>query len=208
MTHTLHREGSIDDLNEDFIVLGMPCKGITTDGSGPKLKKFLELALKYDPVNIGDSKAGNQYSLKSRQTVLDKVKDGSVCHAVYDNPESVYKLVRDLKEEDLCMCFTISGLMHVADECCKKAGLQRHTVNMSLGIYGKTEKLASDASREISTMCGHGMVTANLILSMVEKIKKGSITPEKASESLAATCLCGIFNPKRGAKLLRRMAGA
>lgn len=206
MTHTLHREGSLEELGQDFVVIGMPCKGVTTDGSGPKLKRFLELAQKYRPVNIGDSKTGNRYTLGGAANVVRAVKDGSVCHAVYDNPQAVISLLRDLQAEDTGMSFTVSGLLDAVDHCCREAGLKRHTVNMSLGVYGRTDKLPPAEVREISTMCGHGMVTAALILSLVEKIKQGVLTPEKAAEKLAEPCLCGIFNPRRAARLLRAMA--
>lgn len=206
MTHTLHREGSIEELQQDFVVLAIPCRGITTEGSKPKLQRFLTLAQKYNPINTGDSKQGNQYMMKGPQNIIAGMKDGGVCHVVYNNPEAVYSLLRDLKEEDLGLSVTVSGLMETADKCCKEAGLQRHSVNMSLGIFGKTEKLAADDVREVATMCGHGMVTGNLVLEMVEKIKKGGISLEKAGEKLAATCLCGIFNTDRAARLLKRMA--
>jgi hypothetical protein len=55
-------------------------------------------------------------------------------------------------------------------------------------------------------MCGHGMVSVNLILKMVEKVKKRKVTAEKAAEQLFKPCMCGIFNPHRAAKLLTRLA--
>ena len=100
----------------------------------------------------------------------------------------------------------VSGLFDVVGECCHKAGLHPHTVNMSLGIYGKKEKLVPDPEREVTTMCGHGMVTGDLVMNMVDRIRKGRITPEAASKELAALCVCGIFNTKRSAELLQKLA--
>ena len=55
-------------------------------------------------------------------------------------------------------------------------------------------------------MCGHGMVSVNLIKKAVEKVKNGKLTSEKAAENLFKPCMCGIFNPHRAAKLLERLA--
>lgn len=206
MTHTLHREGELADLERDIIVLAIPCRGITTDGSGPKLRRFFQLARKHNPVNMGNSKHGNQYTVGSQQALIDGVQDGGVCHAVYTDLESVRRLLVDLKNEDLGLSVTVSGLMDAVNECCRDVGLRRHSVNMSLGIFGRLDKLAEGEVRELTTMCGHGMVTADLVLEVTEKVRTGKITPEKAAERLAKTCLCGVFNPERGARLLTKMA--
>ena len=55
-------------------------------------------------------------------------------------------------------------------------------------------------------MCGHAMISANLVKSMVQEIKAGTKTPEEAAKVLAPQCACGIFNPARAAKLLAAMA--
>ncbi len=34
-------------------------------------------------------------------------------------------------------------------------------------------------------------------------VQKDKVSPDKAAEKLARNCLCGIFNPKRAAKILR-----
>ena len=43
MTHTLHRMGTEKSLREDYVVLVMPSKDINHEGSGPKLRRFLEM---------------------------------------------------------------------------------------------------------------------------------------------------------------------
>lgn len=205
MSHTLHREGGVESLSKDFVVLAMPVQG-HTEGSGAKLKRFLELSQKYHPVNNGNSKVGNIYMEGGYKRLYEETKDAGICHAVLTSPEDLAGFLNDLKAEDLGISIVVSGLMDVVGECCHKAGLHPHTVNMSLGIYGKTEKLVPDDEREITTMCGHGMVTGDLVVDMVKRIKAGRTTPEKASEELAALCVCGIYNTARSADLLRRMA--
>ena len=60
MTHTLHRYGKLDTLNDDLVFLSMSAKGFANEeGSGEKMKKTLEIARKHNPVNLGDMKTGN-----------------------------------------------------------------------------------------------------------------------------------------------------
>ena len=206
MTHTLHREGTRSSLSRDFVVLAMPRQGYT-EGSRKKLHKFMDMSLKYDPINLGNSKAGNIYKLPGGYEELrEKTQDAGICHVVLDSPEKLQAFLTDLKEADMGISIVVSGLFDVVGECCKGAGLHPHTINMSLGIFGKTEKLVPDEAREVTTMCGHGMVTGDLVVNLVDRIKKGRITPEDASKELAALCVCGIFNTKRSAELLRAMA--
>jgi len=54
-------------------------------------------------------------------------------------------------------------------------------------------------------MCGHGLVSGRLVKKMVENVKKDKIAVEKAAIELAKPCLCGIFNPDRAAKPLKKM---
>ncbi len=205
MSHTLHREGTVENLSKDFVVLAMPVQG-HTEGSGEKLRRFMDISRKYHAVNNGNSKAGNNYMEGGYERVYRETKDAGICHAVLTSPEDLAGFLAELKQEDMGISIVVSGLMDTVGECCHKAGLHPHTVNMSLGIYGKTEKLVDDKTREVTTMCGHGMVTGDLVNNMVERIKKGKLTPENASRELAALCVCGIYNTERSADLLRRMA--
>ncbi|MDD4877126.1 MAG: hypothetical protein PHQ86_08385, partial [Dehalococcoidales bacterium] len=59
---------------------------------------------------------------------------------------------------------------------------------------------------EVTTMCGHAMVASGLVKALVQDIKAGAISPEKAGKELAKECACGIFNPFRATKLLEEMA--
>ena len=203
----MHREGSRESLSKDFVVIAMPSQSLSPDGTGEKLKKFMDIARKHNPVNLGNSKAGNMFSLKKGyEDLREKTKDADICHAVLTCPEDLEGLLNDLRKADLGLSIVVSGLMDVVGDCCHKANLNPHTVNMSLGIYGNTEKLDSKEDRHLTTMCGHGMITADLILKKVKRIRAGKTTPEKASEELAALCVCGICNPSRSAELLSQMA--
>ena len=203
MTHSLHRRGTADSLSEDYVILMLPAVGTNDDGHEPKLRKFMELALPHKPVNLGSMEMGNMYSHKVEE-VLDAAH--GIVHAVFDNPKAVSEFLTELKEADLGQSVVVSGIFKSVDECLAKAGLKHHTANFSLGIWGKTEKLPSENTLEVTTMCGHGLVAANLVKSLVDEIKAGRKTPEAAAKELTPQCACGIFNPARAAKLLAAMA--
>jgi hypothetical protein len=203
MTHSLHRRGTRESLSEDYVMLCLPAVGINDEGHAPKLKKFLEIAVRYDPVNIGAIKLGNMYS-HSKEEVVAAAQ--AVAHAVFVKQEQVANMLKDLEKADLGMSVVVSGIFENVDQCLEKAGLKHHTANFSLGIWGKTEKLPPNEILEVATMCGHAMISANLIKSMVDEIKAGRKTPEEAAKVLAPQCACGVFNPARAAKLMAAMA--
>jgi hypothetical protein len=206
MTHTLHRVGSDDSLSEDYVVLRMPSKDINHEGSAPKLKRFFELALQNKAVKIGDARLGNQYHQGGIDKLIANVEDRAVIHAVFKDQEGLVAMLKDLKAEDLGLSVVVSGLFDKVRDCCKKSGLEGHTINQSLGRWGNTQRLPPDDILEINTMCGHGMVTASLIEKIVKDVREESLSPEQGAEELFKPCMCGIFNPYRAAKLLRRLA--
>ncbi len=203
MTHSLHRRGSAESLKEDFVFLFIPAKGINDDGHEAKLQEFLRITLKHDPKNIGAITIGNMYSHQ-----VDEIIDGAtgVAHAVFDNPGAVTEVLTELKEADLGLSTVVSGIYEHVDQCLEKAGLEHHTANFSLGIWGNTARLPGDDILEVTTMCGHAMVSSNLVLEMVDEVKAGRKTADEAAKTLAPQCACGIFNPARAAKLIATMA--
>jgi hypothetical protein len=206
MTHTLHRIGSDESLCEDYVVLIMPSKDINHEGSALKLKRFFELALQNRAVKIGDARLGNEYHQGGRDKMMANVEDRAVIHAVFKDQESLISMLKALKTEDLGLSVVVSGLFDNVQACCKQAGIEGHTVNQSLGRWGRTDRLPPDDILEINTMCGHGMVTVDLIEKIAKEVKEGSLLPEEGAENLFRPCMCGIFNPYRAAKLLRKMA--
>jgi len=202
MTHTLHRRGSRQSLEHDFPMLSIKAVGYNDDGSELKLRKFLEIARRHNPVNLGSTTA-NMF-----QKPVDEVLSGAgkVSHAVFSNTDDLVAMMKDLKEADLGMSVVVSGLVDVVDECCRKAGIQRHTVEFSLGIWGKTELLPPDDILEVTTMCGHAMIPPKLVESVVEDVRAGTMTAEAAGKALAPQCTCGIFNPVRAGQLVAGIA--
>ena len=208
MSHTLHREGSAESLGNDYIVLQMPGQDRGMAGSAENNRRFIRLAIKNHAVNYNHETIGALYTIPNAEQALStELADGGGVHAVFVDPKDLTNFLSDLKEADMGYSVVVSGLLKEVEECCHKAGLKRHTVNLSLGIHGQTGKLAPSDVREVTTMCGHGMVTAALVLDYVERIAKGRITSSTAAEKLASLCACGIFNPVRAKILLQQMAG-
>ncbi len=206
MTHTLHRVGDEGSLERDYILLFMPSKDINHVGSGPKLRKMLEISLKCGAIKIGDCRHGNEYYQGGLDKLLDNVEDRAVVHAVFNDPDNVVAALTELKEADLGISVVVSGLFEKVRECCKHAGVSPHTVNNTLGRWGRTDLLPPRDILEINTMCGHGMVTVKLIEDTAARVRSGELTPEQGAERLFKPCMCGIFNPSRAAELLKAMA--
>ncbi|MGI6604784.1 MAG: hypothetical protein GX062_09350 [Firmicutes bacterium] len=205
MTHTLHRQGTAENLAHDFCVLAISAQGINSAGSGEKLQAIKEIFLKHNPVNIGDIKRGNMYN-PSTEHVMAATQDGTVVHAVYRDRETLIAVLRDLKDADTGISIVVSGLFDHVGECCQQAGLKPHTIEYSLGVHGAVERLPERSITEITTMCGHGQVSFNLVRRMVREIEAGRRTAEDAGKELARQCICGIFNPKRAEELLLKLA--
>jgi hypothetical protein len=206
MTHTLHRTGSPESLSRDYVLLFMPSKDINHVGSGPKLRRMLEICLENGAIRIGDCRLGNEYYQGSVDKLLEHVEDRAVVHGVFNDPDKVVAALKQLKVEDLGLSVVVSGLFEKVRECCSKSGLTPHTVNNALGRWGRTDRLPPADVLEVNTMCGHGMVTVKLIEDTAAKVKSGEMTPEQGAERLFKPCMCGIFNADRAAKLLNTIA--
>jgi hypothetical protein len=87
-------------------------------------------------------------------------------------------------------------------EALKEAGKDPHTVNMSAESFGRVDLLPEPKILEITTMCGHHMVSPCLAKHLVEEVKKGRMTAKDGAVELAKQCTCGFFNVERAEKLL------
>jgi hypothetical protein len=204
MSHTLHRCGKHDDLKNDFVVFCMSAKTVNAKGSGPKMKKFFEILKKYPAVNFGDVKTGSRFN-SDWQTIHDGYKDQSVAHYVFSDAEVVGQILKELKQADLGLSVIVSGVFEKVGELCRQAGLPMHTVEFSGGVMGRTERLPKGPVLAITTMCGHGLVSANLVKKMATQVKKGKKSLPEAAAELAKPCMCGVFNAQRAERLLMEL---
>jgi hypothetical protein len=202
MTHTLHRTGDFQSIKEDFPMLAHVARGFNDKGASIRLKNIAQTMTKYTGLHFGDCKVGNKYLMDSAE-IMDKLTVG--CQVVFKDKESLIACMKELKEKDQGISIVVSGLFDEVFACCDKAGLTPPLIEFALGIHGNTKKLWPPEILEFVTMCGHGLVSGRLVRKMVEDIRKNKITVDKAAIELAKPCLCGIFNPDRAAKLLKKM---
>lgn len=209
MTHSLHRQGTPENLQNDYVVFVMSAKGHNEAGSAAKMQEFLHIVQRHDPVNVGDMKTGNWFQVEPEK-IDAGIQDTSIIHAVFTDIGTVAAVVQDLQGADLGLSVVVSGLLEPVHGMCCKLGMSPapHTVEHSLGVWGKVDKLPEEEVLEFSTMCGHGMVAFDLIEEAIADVKAGRSTPEDAARRLAEPCVCGIFNPTRAADLLRSLARA
>ncbi|MCI8795780.1 MAG: hypothetical protein HFG89_02850 [Dorea sp.] len=209
MTHTLHRFGTEEELNTDWVVLQL-ASPINTPGSGPKMMEFCNLAMKNHAVTLGGTKT-SEFLEGSKENFLKTVDTGKddtmAVQATFNNEQDVAGLLKDLKEADLGISVVVSGLTDKVKHMCEEAGTTFHSLTNSLGIWGRQDKIPQNKDvLSIITMCGHSMISETHVLNLAEKIKAGKITARKAALELAYDCTCGIVNPDRCERLLQAVA--
>jgi hypothetical protein len=206
MTHTLHRRGAIERLRGEYVIFATTASGITREGSGPKIREFARICLKYHPVNMGNAQDGNMHMANiDIQKLMSEQQDGAGVWAVFVDLETLRRVVEELIRADLGISINISGLLDGVDECCRQTGIKRHSVEQSLGIWGATDRLPERETLEVHTMCGHGMVSFGLIRKMMDYVKLRRLTPKEAARIMAKGCRCGVFNPDRAEVLLEKV---
>jgi hypothetical protein len=217
MTNTLHRFGDAESFYDDYIVFAIPSKTNKDPNALPKLRRFLEIALEYKPVNLGDARHGGALRASKNlgplahwnrdikpdfQAVIEGLTVPTTCAAVFDNPTAAEQFVKRVKEENFGMSVNISTSIEGAERCCNYACIDRHSIGYSLGFEGKTEKIPNSQVAMLSTMCGHGMISHSLAKKMIDFVKENRRTPEQAVTYLSRFCSCGIFNPARAKRIL------
>ncbi|UCH57365.1 MAG: hypothetical protein JSV18_00090, partial [Candidatus Bathyarchaeota archaeon] len=163
MTHTHHRRGSRQSLERDYVVLAMidPEVKAQQEYRGDlenRVRIFLEICGRHHPVSLVGRASGERLrymkgweprmdsGIHRSSTVGEIVKceelsDLGIGHAVFDNREAVERVLKELKEADLGISIVVSGVFDEVFNICRNVGIAPHTVNMSLGTWGKTEFL-------------------------------------------------------------------
>jgi hypothetical protein len=219
MTNTLHRFGDAASFNDDFVIFAIPAKK-TPDAAQetlPSLRKFLQIATEYNPVNLGDARHGgalrpsrnlnplNHWTRDNTpdfEAVISGLDHPTTCAAVFANRVDAENFVKRIREENLGLSVNISTAIDGAEQCCHHACIPRHSVGYSLGFEGDTACLPQSQVMMLSTMCGHGMVSHSLAKKMIDFVKEGRRTPEQAAAVLTRFCSCGVFNPSRAVRIL------
>jgi hypothetical protein len=217
MTNSLHRFGKAESFRDDIIVFGRVSKGKNDKDCVPRLKRFLEIALKYHPVNLGDTAHGGAYRPAKDlspeihwkrdlspdfRKVIDGIDGPINAVAVFDNIQAAENFLKEIIEADLGLCVNMSTSIENAMRCSCATGQQRHSLSYSLGFEGATEKLPNSEALELTSMCGHGMISASLAEKMIDWVKEGRRTSEQAARYLGHFCSCGVYNPSRAARII------
>ncbi|MDH5661760.1 MAG: hypothetical protein OEY92_02070 [Elusimicrobiota bacterium] len=196
MTHTMHRQGSVESLKEDYVVLVMG-GDIPFDiyrrlwqKRFPRIYEMVKKVL----LNLG--------ILKLLRIIKKAKPTGSCRSPVFNNKRELAGYLKQLKEKNRGKSVVVSGLFDEVNDCLKELNLYPHTVQFSLGIFGKKELLPEKEILEITTMCGHHMISAPLVEKLTSDIKNGNVSLEEAIRVMSEQCVCGVFNKERTCKLM------
>lgn len=206
MTHSLHREGTLDSLERDYVLFIYPARGFNYKGSEPKVRHLVELLYLTGPDNIiVTTLRRNLYSGVKPEEVLGSIRDGTRVYCVFNSREKIKEALIRIKEADEGISIVVSGIVDRVRELSDEIGLNPHMVNLSLGIHGNTDRLPPADIRQFTTMCGHGVVSPSLVRDVIRKLKRGKVSVWEGSLILAKPCACGIYNPHRSEELLNEM---
>jgi len=220
MTNTLHRFQKPDDPKDDYVVFALTSRGINDTGAKQKLIDFLQTALKYNPVNLaGGAKKGpmfrpekdlNPYKLYLRgrkesvspEQLISEMNSPGMALVVFDEKQSTEGFLKEVREMDLGLSVNVSSLVEDVREMAPRTGVQPHSINYALGFRGDLHLLPDRQVLELTTLCGHGLISNNFAKKMIDMVKEKRVTPEKAAGYMAKFCVCGAFNTSRAIRIL------
>ncbi len=203
MTHSLHRRGPVEELRDDYVLLVTPAIGHNHEGKKAALQKVVDIVFEVGPNNIASIEAtGTIFTGTTKDDIKNNIHDKGRVRCCFDSREKMAEVIRRLAEADLGLSVTVSGLIDEVVPMARAAGLEPHTINLSLGVHGNTACLPDEKVLEITAMCGHALVATNLAKAMMKEVKAGHKTLDEAAIKLAQPCFCGIFNTERAKQVL------
>ncbi len=205
MSHSLHRHGSPGSLHDDYVMLILTSVDrMKNPEVRSRMREAWDILSGYakDLTNFGSIRGGGRHQKTFEEF---KEEDKFLIHAVFKDKETLKACLKEIKNKNLGLSVAVSGLFDEVSQTCRETGLTPHTVQYSLGMSGKTDLLPDEKVLEITTMCGHAMVSPNLIAHLVKKIGQKKLTCAEAALELSRQCECGIFNPARAERLLQEM---
>ncbi len=203
MTHSLHRSGDIDSQKMDYVWFMYQTKGVNDTDIKPKALEFIAVAEAVGSENWGDVKTGPKLRFPI-ETIQENISDKSRIRGIFTRKEQVVDFLRQIKARDLGMSVIISGVLSEVIPACQEAGVTPHSINYSLGVWGKKEGLPGETTLSITTMCGHHMIPPKFVDHIIKQVRKEKLTPEEGAKKLAEFCYCGIFNHVRCADIIGR----
>lgn len=206
MTHSLHRSGGLESQKKDFNWFMYQTKGVNDVNIKPKALEFIAAAEAVGSENWGDVKTG-PITRYSSEEIREKLTDKSRIRGVFTRKEQVVDFLKQIKDKELGQSVVITGVLSEVLPACKDAGVTPHSINYSLGVWGKKELLPDDMTLSITTMCGHHMIPPKFVNHIMRQVETGKLTPEQGAIRLSDFCYCGIFNQIRCADIIREQLG-
>jgi hypothetical protein len=216
MTNTLHRYGKADSFRDDYIIFAIPSKGKNDENCVPKLKEFLRICARHNPVNMGNGQRGSLAPEKGLnpgshwkragqpdyEAVIEGVDKPGTVSAVFSDEINAMECLMEIIDIDFGISVNVSTSVKNARELARRCGISRHSVEYALEVNDPHDHLPNSQILSLSTMCGHGMVSFNLARKMLDMVREGRRTPEQAVATLTRFCPCGVYNPERAKRLL------
>lgn len=203
MSHTLFREGTPQNLKGDFNVIVRPERGLNSEGVVDKLKIILDIFKNHNVVNFGDVVTGTKFTKTIEEIYAALAENTPLICGNVDTKEDLMAILLEIIHADFGLSVVVTGLYDDIVACCQQLGLKVHSTNHSLGVWGKVDILPPASLRQITTMCGHGMVPASLVESVIEDVSNGKLSLKDGAAKLARPCSCGCFNPNRAERLIK-----
>lgn len=223
MTNTLHRFQKPDDPKDDYIVFTLTTSGVNDIGATEKGRAFLKAALKYNPVNINTHSGngpmfrpekkltpfklyarGRKETVSPEQMIKEIKPPGGRVLVVFDNKQALEEFLKEVKEMELGLSVNVSSLVDDVREMIPQTGVVPHSINYALGFRGSRYRLPDRNVLELTTLCGHGLISNNFARKMINMVKEKRVTPIKAAGYMSKFCVCGAFNTTRAVRILRR----
>jgi hypothetical protein len=207
MTHTLHRQGCVQALQGDYVVFTF----VEEDESVPgvlathKARLHKRFPRGYAMLRSLKRAVGSILRVIGIRRPEEEPKEEFESLFVLHSREELSNCVAMLKKANTGKSIVVSGLIDEVNSCLRELGLCPHTIQLSLGYFGKKELLPSEEVLEMTTMCGHHMISPRLVERVESDIGKGRITPEEAAEAMAKLCTCGVFNKVRAVETIRAL---
>jgi len=219
MTNSLHRYGNEESFRDDYVIFAIPSKGINDEDSVPRLKEFLRICTRYNPVNMGNGNRGSlapekglnptahwkRHADRDWESVIEGVNKPGTVSAVFSTLEDATACMKEIIEANFGLSVNLSTSVENAKGVAERCGIKRHSVEYTLGFNDPHDHLPDSQVLALSTMCGHGMVSFSLSKKMIDMVREGRRSVEEAANTLVRFCPCGIYNPERAKRILEEI---
>jgi hypothetical protein len=203
VTHSLHRRPPVSLATQDFVLLLTPSDRFSIRAARRAVTTLLDDVRRAGPVNIGSYGAGSLLGGSDWENVRRAIIQDGRLRCCFASGSELAQLLRVIEGRDLGVSVVVAGTRSHVLDVIGRAGLTPHTENRSCGVYGEGRRDGSGWVDAITSQCGHGMITPQLVKHVASRLSSGEWTEREAIEALARPCVCGIFNPEISARILR-----